>query len=153
MIEAFEGELTVMWAEPVVWIPAVSMTIGGLITVIVCVVLLRRRRRFRDACTATVPGIVSEVREDYDNDGTLWSPVFSYTVDGRDHTLASGTWSRPARFKEGDAVTVHYDPFQPDHAWVKEDRGGTILLFAFLAAGSLNLIVGLVWPFLWSALQ
>ncbi|MCH9276784.1 DUF3592 domain-containing protein [Bifidobacterium amazonense] len=128
--------------DPIMLIPALAPIIVGLIILIPCIKAFFEKDDHHARCTAKIDGVVSEVLEDYDNDGTLWSPVFSYTVAGREYRIESGTWSRPCKLHKGDRVTVHYDPFEPSSAWVKEDRGVSILLIGFAGAAVLDILAG-----------
>ncbi|MBT1161363.1 DUF3592 domain-containing protein [Bifidobacterium sp. SO1] len=137
-----ESDSSVSLGDPIMLIPALAPIIVGLLILIPCIRAFRERDDHHERCTAKVDGVVSEVLETSDNDGTLWSPVFSYTVAGREYSIESGTWSRPCSLHEGDRVTVLYDPFDSSDAWVKEDRGAPILLIAFAGAAVVDILAG-----------
>ncbi|NMM99641.1 hypothetical protein G1C96_0219 [Bifidobacterium sp. DSM 109958] len=149
MIEAAESTSTGTWHETPVLIASLVMIVVALIVLGVCLRLMRKASDSRRRCTAETTGTVSELRERHDDDGTLWSPVFSYTVGGSEYELKSGIWSRPSKFHVGDEATVLYDPFEPSHAYMRKDHSRMIVLVAFAAASVVDFIAGVVMLALW----
>ncbi|KAB8293608.1 DUF3592 domain-containing protein [Bifidobacterium avesanii] len=149
MIEAVESTSTGSWHETPVLIVSLVMIAVSLVVFGVCLRLIRKTRDSRQRCTAETTGTVSELRERHDNDGTLWSPVFSYTVGGHNYELKSGIWSHPSKFHVGDKATVLYDPFEPSHAYMRKDHGRMIVLVSFAAASVVDFIAGVVMLALW----
>lgn len=149
MIEAVESTSTGTWHETPVLIASLFMIVVSLVVFGICLWLMRKAKASRERCTAETTGTVSALRERHDDDGTLWSPVFVYTVGGSEYELKSGIWSRPAKFHVGDAVTVLYDPFEPSHAYMRKDHSRMIVLVAFAAASVVDFIAGVVMLALW----
>ncbi|HVN16041.1 MAG TPA: DUF3592 domain-containing protein [Anaerolineales bacterium] len=63
-----------------------------------------------------VQGTVVRLEESSDSDGTTYSPVFSYTVDGKQYEYESVNSSNPPSNQVGDVVTLLYDPNHPERA-------------------------------------
>lgn len=47
-------------------------------------------------------------------------------------------------FKQGDEVTVYYDPIDPQDSYVLEDRAGNLVGPLFAAFGALGIILAVV---------
>lgn len=122
----------------------------GLVCVVVGVIVIalflrasNEANESKAQCTATVPGVVSRLIEEEDNDGTLWKPVFSYTVGKENYTIVSPVSSRPAQYQVGEHVVVGYNPLDPSNAYVHSERGSGCLLYAFIGAGLIDAAAGL----------
>lgn len=63
-----------------------------------------------------VQGTVVRLASSSDSDGTTYSPVFSYTVDGQQYEYESVNSSNPPSYSVGDTVTLLYDPAKPERA-------------------------------------
>ncbi len=84
---------------------------------------------------ARAPGDVIEMRAERDARGQrVWRPIVRFTdpASGRAVIFDSHFRSRPAFFDAGDAVTVAYDPAEPDNARI--DDFWTRYFFPLLAA-------------------
>lgn len=145
-------QTTGVWPDQTILMVSLIIIAVSVIVLVVCAILWRKRKRFRDECSLTVDGTVTAMRESRDNEGgTFYAPVFVYDAGGRECTLEPNSWSRPPRFHVGDRVTVHVDPYDPNRAWVEQDKTGTILLAAFAGVSVFDIIVAVILPFLFPA--
>lgn len=108
----------------------------------------RKQVNRKEICTAQVFGRVAEIirHEETDHDGrsVTYSPVFAYTVAGYEYRKTSKASSSFCRFKQGDEVTVYYDPIDPQDSYVLEDREGNRAGILFAAVGALGMILAVV---------
>ena len=103
-------------------------------------------------CSASAPGSVLAVRAKVQQKGsrnfTTYHPEFQFQAGGTTYNLRSNFGSLKKEFKEGQAVTICYDPADPTKAFVADDinnssQGGIM----FLIIGAL-LVVGAIALFL-----
>lgn len=93
------------------------------------------------SCSRKLTGRV--VRVEWDNTrhwkGTYpHYPVVSYTVDGREYTVKSSTYTRVStKYKVGQDVIIRYNPQKPDEIQVGIDLSSYIV-------GTIMLVVGAV---------
>ena len=106
----------------------------------------------KQQCSASAPGTVLAVRMNQQQKGnrkfTTYHPEFQFQVGGTTYNLRSNFGSLKKDFKEGQAVTICYDPADPTKAFVADDinnssQGGIM----FLIIGAL-LVVGAIALFL-----
>lgn len=142
-------QTTGVWPDPTILMVSLIIIAVSVIVLVVCAILWRKRSRFRAECSLTVDGVVSEIRESRDSEGTtLRSPVFTYDAGGGRHELKPKTWSSSSRLHVGDRVTVHVDPYDPSRAWVEQDKVGGILIAAFAGVSVFDILVAVVLLFL-----
>lgn len=102
----------------------------------------------KEICTAQIFGRVVEIvrHEETDHEGrsVTYTPVFAYTVAGYEYRKTSTASSSFCRFKQGDEVTVYYDPIDPQDSYVLEDRAGNLVGPLFAAFGALGIILAVV---------
>lgn len=88
----------------------------------------------------SVRGTVVAVDMRRTQDNTLYYPVFTFTdAEGRSHRVTSRAGSSPARYGEGDTVTVIYPPGAPHKARIQEFFG---LWLAPVLFGVIGLVFG-----------
>lgn len=103
-------------------------------------------------CSKKVSGLVTKilVSERKVKNGTVnaYTPVYSYDVDGRTYEGRAAFAMLKKEFKEGEAVTVRYDPndpgvsFLPDASQNSGNGGITMLVIGLLfLVGGLALIL------------
>ncbi len=68
----------------------------------------------------TVTGVVTGNERHSNDDGTSYSPIIAYDVDGRTYQLHSQNSADPPKYAEGDQVTLRYNPAQPDQARIND---------------------------------
>lgn len=102
-------------------------------------------------CRASAEGIVSAIHtEVQQNRGkrkiTVYIPEFRFETDGKTYTMKSTFSSMRPQFKEGQAVTIRFDPADPTYAYVADDpnnssQGGVlcVCLGLLLTLGALAL--------------
>ena len=110
--------------------------------------------------TSQTPGVVSEVQEvraPGKISGTRvikYVPTFTYTVDGITYDKSTGVQHEAsAAFPVGREVTVFYDPSNPEHFYVEEERDQPIGPEAFIAFGVIFMLATRPWRFLWRLRQ
>ncbi|HNB53803.1 MAG TPA: DUF3592 domain-containing protein [Anaerolineales bacterium] len=67
---------------------------------------------------ASTIGTVIRLEESSDSDGTSYSPVFRYEVNGQTYEFESQNSSNPPTHQVGDQDTIFYDPADPQHAQI-----------------------------------
>lgn len=128
----------------------------ALLFFLVGLFMLRGQKKRVWECTAQTSGVVSDIERtekiEKDDNGKeettyVYYPVYTYTVDGSEISKRASTGSGLKRFKIGQAVTVFYNPANPDQYYVKEDklsaRGG----FLIMGIGVLLFVLGIVLPY------
>jgi len=101
-------------------------------------------------CSAAAAGVVSAVHVEEQTRGkrrlNVYTPEFSFEHGGRTYTMRSQFTSMKREFKEGEAVTIRFDPADPAHAYVADDQNnsaqGGIMMICFgllLAVGAVAL--------------
>ncbi len=91
-----------------------------------------------------VPGVVVDLSWSRSRNGGTYHPVLRFqTLDGRTVQATSDVGSRPAPARPGQAVTVLYDPENPQEARLDTMTGrGTLLGVIFMVIGALVAIGG-----------
>ena len=86
---------------------------------------VQQRRR----CSASAPGTVSAVHSEVQEKGkrrvTVYTPEFQYETGGRTYTMRAPFGSMKREFKEGQAVSIRYDPEDPEKAYVSDDANNS----------------------------
>ena len=76
-------------------------------------------------CSASAPGTVIALHATAQQKGsrnfTTYHPEFQFQVGGTTYNLRSNFGSLKKEFKEGQAVTICYDPADPTKAFVADD--------------------------------
>ncbi|MBQ8239131.1 MAG: DUF3592 domain-containing protein [Oscillospiraceae bacterium] len=76
-------------------------------------------------CSATAAGVVSRIHAEEQHRGkrrvTIFTPEFQFEADGHTYTMKSHFGSMKREFKEGQAVTIRFDPADPAAAYVADD--------------------------------
>ena len=101
-------------------------------------------------CSACADGVVSAVHSEEQTKGkrrvTIFTPEFKFEADGRTYTMKAHFGSMKREFKEGQAVSIRYDPADPKAAYVADDQSnsaqGGIMMVCFgllLAMGAVAL--------------
>ena len=90
-------------------------------------------------------GTVVALEPHQDNDGTSFSPVFSYiTKDGGAQTAHSDSSSNPPGFEVGETVPVRYETLNPSKARIATFWQTWSFAAAFAIAGLVMTLVGLL---------
>ena len=88
--------------------------------------------------TATIIRIDSEVEMDSDGfDTRYYSPVIEYTVDNKKYEtrLPDSRTTNSAEYKEGETVTIQYNPDNPNEISTKGNKGGFFGGIFFIVCG------------------
>ena len=128
----------------------VFAVIFALIFLAVGVMALVGGARQRRQCSASAPGTVSAVHSEVQEKGkrrvTVYTPEFKFEAGGHAYTMRSHFSSMKREFKEGQAVTIRFDPADPKFAYVADDQNnsaqGGIMMVCFgllLAIGAVAL--------------
>ncbi len=64
----------------------------------------------------TTTGVVVSLEPHSDEDGETYSPVVSFTAQGKSYTFESSTSSDPPAYRVGEEVSLRYDPANPQRA-------------------------------------
>ena len=90
---------------------------------------VQQRRRCSASAAGTVSAVHSRVLEKGKRKVNVYTPEFKFEAGGHTYTMRSSFTSMRREFKEGQAVTIRYDPADPKVAYVSDDtnnssRGG-----------------------------
>ena len=88
--------------------------------------------------TATIIRVDSEVETDSDGfDTRMYYPVVEYTVSGQryEKRLPDSGTSNSTTYKEGQTVSIQYNPDQPEELSKQGSKGGLIGGIFFIAFG------------------
>lgn len=76
-------------------------------------------------CSASAEGVVSGIHAQEQHKGkrrvTVFTPEFRFEAGGHTYTMKSNFGSMKREFKEGQAVTIRFDPADPAVAYVADD--------------------------------
>jgi hypothetical protein len=87
------------------------------------------------------PGVVVDLQENYESDGSTYAPVVQFkTESGQSVTFTSSYSSSPPSYDVGKTVTVVYPPEAPEKAIIKGD--GQIVHIIFMLLGGIVAAVG-----------
>ena len=128
----------------------------GIIFLLAGVQGLRGTLSFRRRAQQT-DGIVTDLRVrssgSHDDVDIVYYPVLKFTThDGRQVQTEARTGSSPAPARDGDQVTVRYDPEDPASADIAGSWGGLFVNGLFVALGSVFTVVGIVVQYAFSLL-
>lgn len=120
---------------------------AGVVLVIAGLIWLKKIKGRKTVCTSSCTGKVERVNtsvsRDDDGDTVMYSPVFSYEVNGTAYTHESSVKSSGTKYSRGDAVTIFYNPEAPDQCYVK----GNTNIFAvavILGMGVLAIVMAVI---------
>lgn len=128
-----------------------SKKIIGILAGIVCVVIgiiilasyFKAQKTQTSEATATIIRIDSELETDSDGFETrYYYPVVEYTVNGKKYETRlpdSGT-TNSTTYKEGQTVSIKYNPDNPNELSKKDSKGGLIGGIFFIAFGIIAII-------------
>ena len=133
-------------------ISGILAAIAALFCVAVGVLALIGGAQQKRRCSASAAGTVSNIHAEEQVRGkrrvTVFTPEFRFEADGRTYTMRAHFGSMKREFKEGQAVTIRFDPQDPKTAYVADDQNnsaqGGILMICFgllLAIGAVSLFV------------
>lgn len=109
--------------------------------------------QLKNRCTLEVNAIISDILskdERHENDdghvsySTVYTPVYSYKVDGQLYTTHSNTYSSNIRYRRGQTIQIFCDPDDPETFYAPNDTTNTILTVVFCGLGGLFAIIAIV---------
>ncbi|KAB7788490.1 DUF3592 domain-containing protein [Bifidobacterium cebidarum] len=105
--------------------------VGAILLVPTLLSLISEVQLRRD-CTEPTDGIVTQLilnpaDESDDDSSDTWTPVFRYIVNGQSYEKRSSISTSPPRYKVGQAITILYDPADPNRYIAKGDNSALIL--------------------------
>ncbi|MBO6140593.1 MAG: DUF3592 domain-containing protein [Ruminococcus sp.] len=115
----------------------IFMGIGALIIAVGVIVTYFMQQNY-DKCTETTTAIVTK---NIINDDT-YTPVFSYTVDGKEYERKSSYSTNPPKHEVGDKVELHYEPGDPTNFYV--DKAINLVRAVLYGIGGFFFVFGLV---------
>ena len=80
--------------------------------------LLGRNSLYLAQNGVSASGTVIENRESNGENGTTYSPVIEFTVDGQTYQFESDNSSSPPAYRVGQTVQIRYDPQDPERAQI-----------------------------------
>jgi len=95
---------------------------------------LTYRQRSLEKQGIEAPGVVVDLQENYDSDGSTYTPIVQFkTVEGQSVQFLSTYSSSPPDYDVGEPVIVVYVPAQPEKAVIKGE--GQLLHIIFMLVG------------------
>ncbi|MCR5836660.1 MAG: DUF3592 domain-containing protein [Lachnospiraceae bacterium] len=122
----------------------------GIVFFTIGILLIKNRKKKEKNCTSITHGRVREsvLHKDYNVNGgwydTGWHPVFEYTVGDETIVKESKFGNSEPQFKDGQLVTVHYNPNKHDEFYVEEEKVHRVLSYVFTAVGAISLSAGII---------
>jgi hypothetical protein len=99
------------------------------------------RQRTLESQGIEVPGVVIDLQENYDSDGSSYTPVVQFRAKGgQSIEFVSSYSSSPPAYDVGESVTVVYPPDNPSDAIIKGD--GQFLHIIFMLLGGVVAAIG-----------
>lgn len=129
----------------------------GVLLILVGVGFHKKHKHLQSICTSRVAGEVigNDRRENTETEtdaeghrstrtSVTYYPVFRYTLRGRTFEPVSSTGTGRPRFTEGQAVTVCYDPDNPEQFYIEGDKAPGRFGIFFALFGAAVTIIGIV---------
>ena len=114
----------------------------GAIFVAVALILRRVRQRRLEKCTMSATGTVVELRCRRSRNGGAYYPVVEFEAAGKPVRVCSNYGSSPARYAQGQRVSVRYDADETARFYIEGDRTARILETVFLFVGLGCVLIG-----------
>ncbi|MGY4720630.1 DUF3592 domain-containing protein [Naumannella cuiyingiana] len=136
----------------VTMIRVVAAVVGAAFVLMGWSAMRRARALRRDGVRASGQVVALDVDHDWsmDRGASVSYPVVEFALrDGRIHRARSDVGSSPAPAREGDQVTVYYDPADPDRFTL--DGPGNAIGPLLAAVGALVLLGAAIGPWLLTA--
>ena len=110
------------------WIPGLLLTF----------IAAKRRRN----CTALAQGVVVDIKSRSTSDGLTFYPVYQYEAEGT-VCQGKGAGRSPMPLKQGDRITVCYDPRRPQRSYIKgyDSRVYRALSVCFGVMGAIPILI------------
>ena len=119
--------------------PTIFMLAGILFFTIGSGMTMRQRSLEKQGIQAQ--GVVIELQENHDSDGSTYTPVVQFsTPNGESIVFTSSYSSSPPAFDVGETVMVVYPPDNPTNAIIKGD--GQFLHISLMFLGGIVALVG-----------
>ena len=98
-------------------------------------------QRSYERCTATTQAtVVENVRKS--SSSKTYAPVFEYKGNDTVYRQQSSLYEKPARYKVGEVVELHYNPFDPEEYYV--DKNFWIVILVMGTVGGSFALVGII---------
>ena len=113
--------------------------LAGLLFAAIGVFMLLRKNKLKKVCTARTDGTVTDCtrhvsRKRKGGTKVTYNSTFTYSVNGVEYVKSVNR-----RYSEGERVTVHYDPSDPNRHY--PDKLGIFGELFFIAFGALFMIL------------
>lgn len=101
-------------------------------------------RKRATVCTAqTLATVIENNRIISRGQYNTWNPVFSYIVNGQEFIVHSNIGETQKAFREGQKVTLFYNPKNPGEYYVPEEKNSLIANF-FIFLGIVFMLIGIL---------
>ena len=143
----------VHYSKSAMKIVALVFMLVGVTFLAVGIVFAIHQTQLKNRCTLEVNAIISDILskdERHENDdghvsySTVYTPVYSYNVDGQLYTTHSNTYSSNIRYRRGQTIQIFCDPDDPETFYAPNDTTNTILTVVFCGLGGLFAIIAIV---------
>lgn len=136
--------------KPIKIIAAV-FTILGFIFLIIGLRFYSDSKALKERCTGSVQATVTSINSRRSTTGskgkrrttTVYSPEFSYTVDGNVYIVSSNVYSSICKVKQGDVVDLKYNPDNPNEFYYADNSPTKILVIVFTVLGGVFAFIGI----------
>lgn len=109
---------------------------------VICLVTLARTRRFLAQAHETPAQVVGNHSRHHNRKHTYY-PVLRYqTQEGTSHEVVSPVGSNPPRYREGEQVTILYNPANPQQVRINNFLNLWLMPLLFGVLGGAFLLVG-----------
>ena len=117
--------------------PAFGVCIAvGVIMLVIAFVINHFGEKNYKLCTEPVTALVSDIVSKVDSDGdTLYAPEFTYEAEGKTYKTHSNTYSSPMPYGIDEKVELLYEPGDPSHFIIKEEKLPFYKLMVYIFGG------------------
>ena len=131
-----------------------KILVFGLVFVGVGLILFFQNDKLTKVCTAQTEGRVTgyyATRNQSKKTQKIYHPIYVYSVNNVEYQHMSPTGSSKQKLKEGDKITVYFEPSNPTTCYIKEEialarfigvaisiLGGIAIIFSFFRQNAAN---------------
>lgn len=124
-------------------------TVLGVICLLASLWMISMHKHLHSACTARTRGEVIDLVEcpvwdkGYETGRYAYAPVFRFVANGIEYSVTSGSSANTPEYEIGAVADVHYNPLDPNEAYIGKDSGLLIVAAVFGFVGVVMLIASI----------
>ena len=140
-------------SEKALWMLPIIFLIVGVIFIAVGIGVKIADDNKKEVCSqkvsATVVNLLEKENETKKSNGsrrttTVYSPVFSYVVDGKEYVENNNSYSSPCHYYVGQQTEIFIDPDDPSRFYAPDDNTYGILTLVFSIVGGVMTVVAVI---------